>query len=138
MILTALLYTAIADEMIKKIAANKNTKVKLMKNVLVIYEMIPETTELYLLKADDDILEILKTCHGRYVNSNDDEEGVSRALNILSLMLGARTDDNLEWASNMNIPHEYVGMFKDTSVMSKDPLQPLEKIDMIVHTGWVL
>lgn len=138
MILTALLYTATASEMIKKLNENKSTKVSLMKNVLVIYEMMPESSHMYLIQADDETVEILKKCHGRYINSNDDTEEISLALNTLSLMLGNRTDYDLEWASQMNIPHELVGMYKDTSVMNEHALEPTEKIDMVVHTGWVM
>jgi len=109
-----------------------------MKNVLVIYENIPESSEMYLVQADEETVEILKKCHGIYVNNNDDTTETQDATTKLSLMLGTRSDDNLEWAANVGVPHQLVGMFSNCAVMSENPLEPTEKLDMVIHTGWVL
>lgn len=109
-----------------------------MKKVLVIYENVPETTNLYLLDVEEDTFNIMKLCHGHYINGNDENEEIHRAINILSLMLGPRTDDNLQWAAEMSIPHELVGMYSGTEITGKGPIYPTEKIDMVINTGWIL
>ncbi|QFR55869.1 hypothetical protein JC221_223 [Yersinia phage JC221] len=109
-----------------------------MKNVLVVFENIPESSEMYFIQADDKTVEILKKCHGIYVNNNDDTEETQEATTLLNLMLGPRTDDNLEWANNVGVSHEYVGMFANCSVYGKTPFEPTEKIDLVIHTGWVM
>lgn len=69
--LTALLLTAIASEHLKKQNVNRNTKVSVMKTALIILEEIPENTTLYKVETDDsEVIEILKTAHGHYVNGS--------------------------------------------------------------------
>lgn len=137
MILTALQLTAIASELLKKRNVNKNTKVSVMKTALIILEEIPESVGLFLVEADEDVIEILKTAHGHYVNGDNNEQQ-RRAVNIISLMLGPRTDDNLAWASEANIPHEYVGMYAQCGVDNDSPLIPMKQIDLVVRTGFFL
>lgn len=42
--------------------------------VLVIYELIPEDTKMYLVEANGADLERLKAAHGVYVNYSDDDD----------------------------------------------------------------
>ena len=109
-----------------------------MKTALIILEEIPENTGLYLVEADEDIIEILKTAHGHYVNGCNNTPEQDRAVDIVNLMLGSRTDDNLKWANESNIPHEYVGMYYQCNVDSKVPLIPEKQIDLVVRTGFFL
>lgn len=109
-----------------------------MKTALIILEEIPENTGLYLVEADEDIIEILKTAHGHYVNGCDNTPEQDHAVNIVNLMLGPRTDDNLKWANESNIPHEYVGMYYQCNVDDKAPLIPEKQIDLVVRTGFFL
>ncbi|HCU2117025.1 TPA: hypothetical protein OUI25_000440 [Klebsiella pneumoniae] len=136
--LTALLLTAIASEHLKKQNVNRNIKVSVMKTALIILEEIPENTGLYLVEADEDIIEILKTAHGHYVNGCNNTPEQDRAVDIVNLMLGPRTDDNLAWASESNIPHEYVGMYYQCNVDADVPLIPEKQIDLVVRTGFFL
>lgn len=138
MILTALQLTPIASEILKKQNVNKNTKVSLMKNVLIIFEEIPENINLYLVEADEKTVEILKTAHGRYVNGCDNTPEQDHAVDIVNLMLGPRTDDNLAWANESNIPHEYVGMYVNSNLVEKYPVEPTNKIDLVIRTGFFL
>nr|CAK6607657.1 unknown function [Klebsiella phage vB_Ko_K41P2] len=136
--LTALLLTAIASEHLKKQNVSRNIKVSVMKTALIILEEIPENTGLYLVEADEDIIEILKTAHGHYVNGCNNTPEQDRAVDIVNLMLGPRTDDNLAWASESNIPHEYVGMYYQCNVDADVPLIPEKQIDLVVRTGFFL
>lgn len=109
-----------------------------MKTALIILEEIPENTGLYLVEADEDIIEILKIAHGHYVNGCNNTPEQDRAVDIVNLMLGPRTDDNLAWASESNIPHEYVGMYYQCNVDADVPLIPEKQIDLVVRTGFFL
>lgn len=137
-VLTALQLTPIASEILKKQNINKNTKVSLMKNVLIIFEEIPENINLYLVEADEETVEILKTAHGHYVNGCNNTPEQDRAVDIVNLMLGPRTDDNLAWAQESNIDHKYVGMYVNSNLVEKYPVEPTNKIDLVIRTGFFL
>lgn len=109
MISTALLLTAIASEHLKKQNVNRNTKVSVMK-----------------------------TAHGHYVNGSGNTKEQDYAVDVVNLMLGPNTDDNLKWARESNIPEKYVGMFYQCDIDSKSPFEPEKKIDLIVRTGFFL
>lgn len=109
-----------------------------MKTALIILEEIPENTSLFLVEASDEVIEILKTAHGRYVNGCDNTQEQEYAVNAVNLMLGSRTDDNLSWASESGIPHEYVGMYYQCNVDADVPLIPEKQIDLVVRTGFFL
>ena len=42
-----------------------------MKNVLIVWELIPETTELYMVQVDNKEFEILKRVNCKYINIDD-------------------------------------------------------------------
>ena len=109
-----------------------------MKTALIILEEIPENTGLYLVEADDETAEILKTAHGHYVNGCDNTPEQDYAVDAVNLMLGPRTDDNLKWAQESGIPHELVGMYYQCNVDDKAPLIPEKQIDLVVRTGFFL
>lgn len=139
MISTALLLTAIASEHLKKQNVNRNTKVSVMKTALIILEEIPENTTLYKVETDDsEVIEILKTAHGHYVNGSGNTKEQDYAVDVVNLMLGPNTDDNLKWARESNIPEKYVGMFYQCNIDSKSPFEPEKKIDLIIRTGFFL
>ncbi|QJI10847.1 hypothetical protein GuL6_278 [Buttiauxella phage vB_ButM_GuL6] len=109
-----------------------------MQTVLIIFEEIPENTSLFLVEATDDMVEILKTAHGRYVNGCGNTPEQDHAVNIVNLMLGPRTDDNLKWAHESGIPHELVGIYDKCGVDASSPLIPMKQIDLVVRTGFFL
>lgn len=45
--------------------------------VLVIYELIPEDTKMYVVEAEGEELEKIKAAHGVYVNIDEDDEPAS-------------------------------------------------------------
>lgn len=138
MILTALLLTPTASEYLKKQNVNKNIKVSVMKTALIIFEEIPENTRLFLVEATDDMVEILKTAHGHYVNGCNNTPEQDKAVDTINLMLGPRTDDNLEWARESGIPHELVGIFDKCGIDGSSPFFPMKPIDLVVRTGFFL
>ena len=71
-----------------------------MTRVLIIYENIPESTDLFIVDANESELADLKLCHGNYTNAVDNEEiekhclalmqdWAAKILRLLKIPLGA-------------------------------------------------
>ena len=86
-----------------------------MKNVLVIYELIPEDTKIYLLQVDKKTHDRVVACAGKYTNTS----GLSK-----------RDDDNLNWLS------EYLEKHGESEETAKPLL--ISGDYTVVHTGFVL
>lgn len=109
-----------------------------MKSVLVVFEEIPENTNLFLVEAEDETVEIFKTAHGYYMGVTNQTPEQEYALEVVNLMFGERSDDNLEWAHGSGIPHEFVGMYADCAVPDNIPLEPAQQIDLVIRTGYMM
>ncbi len=49
--------------------------------VLMVYENVPESTEIYIFDANEDEVNDLKLSHGNYTNANCDES-IEKALSV--------------------------------------------------------
>lgn len=54
-----------------------------MNNVILVYELVPEETEVYILLLDDKELKKIKKCHGQFINLSNNKKGSEKALNWL-------------------------------------------------------
>lgn len=109
-----------------------------MKNVLIFLELIPEAVQMFMVTTDsEEVLKIFRTAHGHFVNGDNTEEQ-DYATDVVNLMLGQRTDSDLEWAHERGIPHEYVGMYSNCMIDTDKAIEPVEKIDMVIRTGFYL
>ncbi|MBJ8812626.1 hypothetical protein I5378_21785, partial [Citrobacter koseri] len=59
--------------------------------VLIIFENVPETTDLFIVDADENELNDLRLSHGNYINSVDNEE-IENAISRVNLRLGESGD----------------------------------------------
>lgn len=70
-----------------------------MTRVLIIYENIPESTDLFIVDANESELADLKLCHGNYTNAVDNEE-IEKALSRVDARLGSKDSaiaENTAW-----------------------------------------
>lgn len=106
--------------------------------ILIVYELIPENTEFFLVDSDDQvILNVIKKCHGHYLNY-ECPENIQEALEILNLMLGERTDTDLEEANRMGIHQHLVGVLHGSKIEGKQAPLEFDGPITVVHTGFAL
>ena len=60
--------------------------------VLLVWEFIPEETEVYILDLNDKELKTIKKCHGQFINLTNNKKGSEKALDWLNEKL-----DTDEW-----------------------------------------
>lgn len=105
-----------------------------MKNVLVIYQNVPESTYTYLLKGvSDDVVEVVKDCNNRYINDESENESCDK----LNYWLSDKEYFNDEWQQEVGLPKEECGRFADTKFEAITPIDATE-IDLVVITGFLL
>ena len=63
-----------------------------MNKVVLVWELVPEETEVYLLELDDKELKIIKKCHAQIINLTGNKKGSEKALDWLNNKL-----DTDEW-----------------------------------------
>ena len=63
-----------------------------MNKVLLIWELVPEETEVYNLELDDKELKTIKKCHASFINLINQSESAEKALHWLNEKL-----DTPEW-----------------------------------------
>jgi len=109
-----------------------------MGKILVVYELIPEDVEFYLVDTDDQaVIDVLKLCHLHYLNYSCPPENQT-ALEKLNFMLGERNDLNLEQANEDGYGHRIVGLLRDTKIeKTKEPFN-FDGPVTVVHTGFAL
>lgn len=113
-----------------------------MKNVLIVYEMVPETTEMYLVQANDTDQRFLDLAHGNYVNAECDE-CTQKAMDAINLFLGSPkdiTESDREYAIECGILLEEIGKWHGKNVMYDRSMVDVaeRKIDAVVVTGFIL
>ena len=106
-----------------------------MKNVLVIYENIPESTETYLLKnVSETDLDVIKDCHNRHINLDSESDSCG----ILNYWLSPKDSFNQEWADDVGLQKEECGKFNDCKIeVMKDGID-VKDVDLVVITGFYL
>lgn len=105
-----------------------------MKNVLVVYQNIPESTFTYLIKeVSGETLEILKDCNNRFINDESENESCDK----LNYWLSSKEYYNEEWAAEVGLPKEECGKFADTKFDATTAIDATD-IDLVIITGFVL
>jgi len=82
--------------------------------VLVIYELIPEDTNIYVVDVTDvDELEMLKRAHGNYGN------------------IVGQDDEATDWIS------EWIGQHEKLDLTPGEPI-PIQDCELLIHSGFML
>lgn len=107
--------------------------------VLVIYQNIPESTNVHIIDADGDDLEILKTCHNCYVNAGDMTEEQEKATDKLNFFLSKPEYIDEEFANMVGMPVRDGAKWWGTTLDDSKPID-LSKYDveLVVCTGFLM
>lgn len=110
-----------------------------MKNVLIVWELIPETTELYMVQVDNKEFEILKRVNCKYINIDDmtpEMDYVNYALMQPSWIM----DETKADAESLGVPEEVLAKWHKFKVEIKEgePFIPSGTIDAVIVTGFHL
>lgn len=105
--------------------------------VLIVYENIPESTDMFIVDAHGQELEDLRMAHGNYVNAIDNEE-TEKAMARISLRLGSKESDNAKIREWCGLEESDVAMWEFTGLTNPEPISvPDSEIDMVIVTGFV-
>ncbi len=96
--------------------------------VLIVYELVPDSTEFYVGDADEGALAKLKLCHGKFVNQTNLSEKEEAALTWLDTELKNKTESNFGDVAPDQQFHKFI---------SDRPID-LEGLDLLIHTGFIL
>ena len=107
-----------------------------MKNVLIVWELIPETTELYMVQVDNKEFEILKRVNCKYINIDDmtpEMDYVNYALMQPSWIM----DETKADAESLGVPEEVLAKWHQFKVEIKEgePFIPSGMIDAVKKNG---
>lgn len=106
-----------------------------MKNVLIVYENIPESTSTYLLKnVSGKDLEVIKDCHGRHMNL----ETESNSCGILNYWLSPKDAFDQEWADQLGLTKEECGKFHHCNQSAVKGGIDTTQVDLVILTGFYL
>lgn len=107
--------------------------------VLVIYQNIPESTNIHIIDADGDDLEILKICHNCYVNGGDMTEEQEKATDKLNFFLSKPEYIDEAFATMVGLPVREGAKWWGTVLEDSKPID-LSKYDvqLIICTGFLM
>lgn len=109
-----------------------------MTKVLIIYEIIPETTEFFLVDADDTEVSELKICHGHYINVVDNEN-IEKALCRLSLRISKPDHVDAESLALSGLEPDKASVWQGCQLPITEPISVADSgIELIIFTGFVL
>ena len=107
--------------------------------VLVIYQNIPESTNVHIIEADGEDLEILKKCHNCYVNAGDMTDEQEKATDKLNFFLSKPEYIDEEFANQVALPVGEGAKWWGTMMDDSNPID-LSKynVDLVVCTGFLM
>lgn len=107
--------------------------------VLVIYQNIPESTNIHIIDADGDDLEILKACHNCYVNAGDMTEEQEKATDKLNFFLSKPEYIDEKFANMVGMPVRDGAKWWGTVLEDSKPID-LSKYDveLVICTGFLM
>lgn len=109
-----------------------------MGKILVVYELIPEDVEFYLVDTEDqEVIDVLKKCHLNYLNYGCYPD-VQVALEKLNLMLGERDELNLSECKKEGYDERFVGLLNGTKIEKSVEPFSFDVPVTVVHTGFAL
>ncbi len=108
--------------------------------VLVVYQNIPESTNLHIIDAEGRDLEILKNCHGCFVNSGELSEEQEAATSALNFYLSPLEYIDADFAESVGLSIEEGGKWADTKIDdSEEPVDVSEQgIEIVISTGFLM
>ena len=107
--------------------------------VLVIYNNIPESTNVHVIDAEGEDLEILKTCHNCYVNAGYMTDEQEKATDRLNFFLSNPEYIDDEFSKQVGLPIEQWGKWYETICSDSSPIDvSKESIELIVLTGFLM
>lgn len=107
--------------------------------VLVVYQNIPESTNVHIIDADGEDLEILKTCHNCYVNAGDMTDEQEKATEKLNFFLSNPQYIYADFANDVGLPIEQGAKWHGTMLQDDKPID-VSKLDveLIICTGFMM
>lgn len=110
-----------------------------MKNVLIVWELIPETTELYMVQVDNKEFEILKRVNHKYINI-DDMTPEMDYVNYALMQPNWIMDETKADAESLGVSEEVLAKWHPFKVETKEnePFIPSGMVDAVIVTGFHL
>lgn len=105
--------------------------------VLIVYENIPESTDMFIVEANERDLFDLKLSHGNYANACDNDD-IEQAMARLSIRLADEKPfpDTVEWCGSQA---EDIGKWSGCKVDGSSPVIVTESgIEMVIVTGFCM
>lgn len=104
--------------------------------VLIVYENIPESTDTFIVEADEAEVRDLKLAHGNYVNVSEGED-VEAAMHRISLRLGSEEYATAEDCAACNLDVGDAAKWNGSSVTG--PINAAELgIGLVIVTGFYM
>lgn len=112
------------------------------KNILLVWETVPETTDIYLLEVTEEELTFLSEADNKYINAGD----TNTAMATLFMSLCEETlptddkeipKDNKEYMDMFGVGHEWYGRFYHNKFDALPSLEGLN-IHTIIRSGFCL
>lgn len=108
-----------------------------MTKVLIVQENIPESTDCFIVEANDNELELLKLCHGHYINGGSPEVNDTAMQPINLYLYTGDPSDCEEWAKEFKVDIKEVGKWAKNKEDCQEMLSS-KLFDFVCVTGWIL
>lgn len=106
--------------------------------VLIVYENIPESTDMFVVEANDNELCDLRLAHGNYSNAVDNDD-VEQALSRVLIRISDTRDVDDEWLAYCGAQEADIGKWLPGKIDMKDPVDIAGfGIEVLVVTGMVM
>jgi len=107
--------------------------------ILIIYENIPETTDLFVLEtSDSEEIKNLGIIHGHYINAEENEEILDNCTQWYYKLYGETTWADKEEYSKYGVQDNEVGKYFKNKIDYQDILDVKSlDIDYVVVTGFI-
>lgn len=104
--------------------------------VLIVYENIPESTDTFVVEANEAEVADLKLAHGNYVNVSEGEN-IEAAMHRISLRLGSEEYADADDCAACNLAREDAAKWNGLNVTG--PIDVADSgIEMVVITGFYM
>lgn len=104
--------------------------------VLIVYENIPESTDTFIVEANEAEVADLKLAHGNYVNVSEGED-IEAAMHRISLRLGSEEYTTAEDCAACQLAEADIAKWNGSNVTG--PISVVDSgIEMVVVTGFYM
>ncbi len=107
--------------------------------ILIIYENVPETTDLFVVEtSDSEETKDLRGIHGHYINAEENEEILDNCTRWYYKLYGETTWADKEEYSKYGVQDNEVGKYFKNKIDSKEMISVKSlDIDYVVVTGFI-